>query len=273
MVKNRRTNVKHLPRSHDESWLQRSLPKRWLTASLAVDPSDPLMIMTMTMTKLMRQGRQLPLSLSVDLQCKTTEMPRLKSLTKEINLGKLSSFCSSPVSGELHAPINVTLATKNYAQFRSVSRSDPIRSDPKMPGATFFSALVSVFFRFNLQSQIFYCLQFCWRCFYFFFWCCARETVTMKKDFWSVVFVAMAYLKLWPTSDARTQIRIRRRRGPFKTSSKLILAAKTVKCCEKNAKANPWDTKSNFYQLKDPRRDHHHHRHDHHVELGLANDE
>lgn len=132
MVKNRRTNVKHLPRSHDESWLQRSLPKRWLTASLAVDPSDPLMIMTMTMTKLMRQGRHYcsspSLSLSLwDLQCKTTEMPRLKSLTKEINLGKLSSFCSSPVSGELHAPINVTLATKNYAQFRSVSRSDPIQ--------------------------------------------------------------------------------------------------------------------------------------------------
>lgn len=199
-------------------------------------------------------------------------MPRLKSLTKEINLGKLSSFCSSPVSGELHAPINVTLATKNYAQFRSVSRSDPIRS--KNAWSNIFSALF-----FSLQSQIFYCLQFCWRCFFFiFFLCCARETVTMKKDFWSVVFVAMAYLKLWPTSDARTQIRIRirirRRRGPFKTSSKLILAAKTVKCCEKNAKANPRDTKSNFYQLKDPRRDHHHHhRHDHHVELGLANDE
>lgn len=197
-------------------------------------------------------------------------MPRLKSLTKEINLGKLSSFCSSPVSGELHAPINVTRWRQKTMPSLGLS-VDPIRSDPKMPGATFFSALVSVFFRFNLQSQIFYCLQFCWRC---FFLCCARETVTMKKDFWSVVFVAMAYLKLWPTSDARTQIRIRRRRGPFKTSSKLILAAKTVKCCEKNAKANPRDTKSNFYQLKDPRRDHHHHhRHDHHVELGLANDE
>lgn len=191
-------------------------------------------------------------------------MPRLKSLTKEINLGKLSSFCSSPVSGELHAPINVTLATKNYAQFRSVSRSDPIQ---KCLEQHFFQLVF-----FSLQSQIFYCLRFCWRC---FFLCCARETVTMKKDFWSVVFVAMAYLELWPTSDARTQIRIRirRRRGPFKTSSKLILAAKTVKCCEKNAKANPRDTKSNFYQLKDPRRDHHHHYHDHHVELGLANDE
>lgn len=200
-------------------------------------------------------------------------MPRLKSLTKEINLGKLSSFCSSPVSGELHAPINVTLATKNYAQFRSVSRSDPIRSKNAWSNI-FFSSRFSFFFRFNLQSQIFYCLQFCWRCF-FFFLCCARETVTMKKDFWSVVFVAMAYLKLWPTSDARTQIRIRirRRRGPFKTSSKLILAAKTVKCCEKNAKANPRDTKSNFYQLKDPRPDHHHLDHDHHLVLGLANDE
>lgn len=55
----------------------------------------------------------------------------------------------------------------------------------------------------------------------------------------------MAYLKLWPTSDwdlAGT---------PFKTSSKLILEAKTVKCCEKNAKANPQHKKkSNFYQLK-----------------------
>lgn len=270
MVKNRRTNVKHLPRSHDESWLQRSLPKRWLTASLAVDPSDPLMIMTMTMTKLMRQGCSSPsLSLwviSVDLQCKTTEMPRLKSLTKEINLGKLSSFCSSPVSGELHAPINVTLATKNYAQFRSVSRSDPIRSKNALSNI-FFSSFFSLFnYRFftvcNFVGVV-------------FFLCCARETVTMKKDFWSVVFVAMAYLKLWPTSDARTQIRIRirRRRGPFKTSSKLILAAKTVKCCEKNAKANPRDTKSNFYQLKDPRRDHHHLDHDHHLVLGLANDE
>lgn len=225
----------------------------------------------MTMTKLMRQGRQLSLSLSlsVDLQCKTTEMPRLKSLTKEINLGKLSSFCSSPVSGELHAPINVTLATKNYAQFRSVSRSDPIRSKNAWSNIFFSSFFLSSITDF-LLSAILLAL--------FFFLCCARETVTMKKDFWSVVFVAMAYLKLWPTSDARTQIRIRvrirRRRGPFKTSSKLILAAKTVKCCEKNAKANPRDTKSNFYQLKDPRRDHHqHHRHDHHVELGLANDE
>lgn len=168
MVKNRRTNVKHLPRSHDESWLQRSLPKRWLTARLAVDPSDPLMIMTMTMTKLMRQGRQLPLSLSlcVDLQCKTTEMPRLKSLTKEINLGKLSSFCSSPVSGELHAPINVTLATKNYAQFRSVSRSDPIRSKNALSNI-FFSSRFSFFFvsifnhRFftvcNFVGVVFFC--------------------------------------------------------------------------------------------------------------------
>lgn len=144
---------------------------------------------------------------------------------------------------------------------------DPIRSDPKMPGATFFSA------RFFLSSITDFLLSAILLAL-FFFLCCARETVTMKKDFWSVVFVAMAYLKLWPTSDARTQIRIRRRRGPFKTSSKLILAAKTVKCCEKNAKANPRDTKSNFYQLKDPRRDHHHHhRHDHPVELGLANDE
>lgn len=209
-----------------------------------------------------------PLSLSVDLQCKTTEMPRLKSLTKEINLGKLSSFCSSPVSGELHAPINVTLATKNYAQFRSVSRSDPIRSKNAWSNIFFSSFFLSSITDF-LLSAILLAL--------FFFLCCARETVTMKKDFWSVVFVAMAYLKLWPTSDARTQIRIRvrirRRRGPFKTSSKLILAAKTVKCCEKNAKANPRDTKSNFYQLKDPRRDHHHHPHDHHLVLGLANDE
>lgn len=182
MVKNRRTNVKHLPRSHDESWLQRSLPKRWLTASLAVDPSDPLMIMTMTMTKLMRQGRHYcsspPLSLSlwvisVDLQCKTTEMPRLKSLTKEINLGKLSSFCSSPVSGELHAPINVTLATKNYAQFRSVSRSDPIRSKNAWSNI-FFSSRFSFF---SFQSSItdfllsaillalFFCFVLCpWNC-------------------------------------------------------------------------------------------------------------
>lgn len=193
-------------------------------------------------------------------------MPRLKSLTKEINLGKLSSFCSSPVSGELHAPINVTLATKNYAQFRSVSRSDPIRSKNAWSNI-FFSSFFSLF-----NHRFFTVCNFVGVVF-FFFLCCARETVTMKKDFWSVVFVAMAYLKLWPTSDARTQIRIRRRRGPFKTSSKLILAAKTVKCCEKNAKANPRDTKSNFYQLKDPRRDHHHHHHDHHLVLGLANDE
>lgn len=190
-------------------------------------------------------------------------MPRLKSLTKEINLGKLSSFCSSPVSGELHAPINVTLATKNYAQFRSVSRSDPIRSKNAWSNIFFSSFFQSSITDFLLSAILL-----------LFFLCCARETVTMKKDFWSVVFVAMAYLKLWPTSDARTQIRIRirRRRGPFKTSSKLILAAKTVKCCEKNAKANPRDTKSNFYQLKYPRRDHHH-RHDHHLVLGLANDE
>lgn len=172
MVKNRRTNVKHLPRSHDESWLQRSLPKRWLTASLAVDPSDPLMIMTMTMTKLMRQGRHYcsspSLSLSVDLQCKTTEMPRLKSLTKEINLGKLSSFCSSPVSGELHAPINVTLATKNYAQFRSVSRSDPIRSKNALSNI-FFSSFFSLFnHRFftvcNFVGVVFFFVLCPWNC-------------------------------------------------------------------------------------------------------------
>lgn len=169
MVKNRRTNVKHLPRSHDESWLQRSLPKRWLTASLAVDPSDPLMIMTMTMTKLMRQGRQLPLSLSlsVDLQCKTTEMPRLKSLTKEINLGKLSSFCSSPVSGELHAPINVTLATKNYAQFRSVSRSDPIQSKNALSNIFFSSFFLSSITDFLLSAillALFFFVLCPWNC-------------------------------------------------------------------------------------------------------------
>lgn len=184
MVKNRRTNVKHLPRSHDESWLQRSLPKRWLTARLAVDPSDPLMIMTMTMTKLMRQGRQLPLSLSlcVDLQCKTTEMPRLKSLTKEINLGKLSSFCSSPVSGELHAPINVTLATKNYAQFRSVSRSDPIRSKNAWSNIFFSSFFLSSITDF-LLSAILLALFF----FYFFFvlcpWNCHNEERFLVSGF------------------------------------------------------------------------------------------
>lgn len=55
--------------------------------------------------------RSLP-EICVDLQCKTTEMPRLKSLTKEINLGKLSSFCSSPVSGELHALLDVSWRQK-----------------------------------------------------------------------------------------------------------------------------------------------------------------
>lgn len=189
MVKNRRTNVKHLPRSHDESWLQRSLPKRWLTARLAVDPSDPLMIMTMTMTKLMRQGRQLPLSLSlcVDLQCKTTEMPWLKSLTKEINLGKLSSFCSSPVSGELHAPFNVTLATKNYAQFRSVSRSDPIRSKNAWSNI-FFSSRFSFFFVSIFNHRFFTVCNFVGVVFLF----CA---VPVKLSQWRKIF---GQWFLWP---------------------------------------------------------------------------
>lgn len=96
------------------------------------------------------------LSLRVDLQCKTTEMPRLKSLTKEINLGKLSSFCSSPVSGELHADLIPTreLATKNYAHFRSVSRSE--NAYTKMPWATFFPAqsfFSCAFFSFFLLLQ------------------------------------------------------------------------------------------------------------------------
>lgn len=218
MVKNRRTNVKHLPRCHDESWLQRSLPKRWLTASLAVDPSDPPMIMTMTMTKRMRQGQHYcnspPLSLSlslseicVDLQCKTTEMPRLKSLTKEINLGKLSSFCSSPVSGELHALLNVSWRQKTMPSLGlSVDPipSDPMRSDP-IRKCVHKNALSNIFFssRFCFFSSIFNHRFFTVCNFvgvvFFFLFHCPRETVTMKKDFWSVVFVAMAYLKLWPT--------------------------------------------------------------------------
>lgn len=62
----------------------------------------------------------------------------------------------------------------------------------------------------------------------------------------------MAYLKLWPTSDwdlAGT---------PFKTSSQLILEAKTVKCCEKNAKANPQHKKKQFLPTQD------HDEHPHH---------
>lgn len=135
-------------------------------------------------------------------------MPRLKSLTKEINLGKLSSFCSSPVSGELHALLNVSWRQKTMPSLGlSVDPipSDTIQCDPirkcvhKNALSNIFFQLSFLFFLFNLQSQIFYCLQFCWRCFFFFLFHCPRETVTMKKDFWSVVFVAMAYLKLWPT--------------------------------------------------------------------------
>lgn len=128
-----------------------------------------------------------PLSLSVDLQCKTTEMPWLKSLTKEINLGKLSSFCSSPVSGELHAPFNVTLATKNYAQFRSVSRSDPIRSKNAWSNI-FFSSRFSFFFVSIFNHRFFTVCNFVGVVFLF----CA---VPVKLSQWRKIF---GQWFLWP---------------------------------------------------------------------------
>lgn len=168
----------------------------------------------------MRQGQHycnspplclsLSLSLSeicVDLQCKTTEMPRLKSLTKEINLGKLSSFCSSPVSGELHALLNVSWRQKTMPSLGlSVDPipSDLIQCDP-IRKCVHKNALSNIFFssRFCFFSSIFNHRFFTVCNFvgvvFFFLFHCPRETVTMKKDFWSVVFVAMAYLKLWPT--------------------------------------------------------------------------
>lgn len=70
----------------------------------------------------------------------------------------------------------------------------------------------------------------------------------------------MAYLKLWPTSDWDLNSVLAR--APFKTSSKLILEAKTVKCCEKNAKANAQQKKEKtiFTNSQDHDEHPHHHR-------------
>lgn len=129
---------------------------------------------------------------------KLLKMPE-KSLTKEINLGKSSSFCS---------PVACLRRIARFPKSDCDPRTEihPIRWRQKLcPVASVNEmrtqkCLQQHFFFVSFQL-IFCCLHpiFCTLLFFFFF-LTTLPTVTRRTIFWGFgeVFAPSAYLKLWP---------------------------------------------------------------------------